>query len=283
MIRIIIIILLLNNQLINNKPKDGLGVKASSQTALHYFKIAAANDVAEAQVMSGKILHYGIGVPQDCNLAVEYYKKVASKAPFSSLYSLALSHYKSGDIKRSLHLYKKLAQFGWEIAQANVAYIYAENLLENRSVVTSSSSLSVLSEEEINRRFEESLKYYLLTTSNYPKANLFIGDYFYYGKGNIAVDKQTAAAFYSSAISLPQAKFNIAYLHHFGEGVKKDLKQAWKFYNLCLLDEPNSLIVIVISLTKLFFDSFIEFVDKSKVSFAYSIFVFPSFVAQFFG
>ena len=51
------------------------------------------------------------------------YKTVAERGPWSNLARYALESYLKGEIGKSLLLYSRMAELGYEVAQSNAAWI----------------------------------------------------------------------------------------------------------------------------------------------------------------
>lgn len=66
-------------------------------------------------------------------------------------------------------------------------------------------------------------------------AHVKLGDHLYYGLGT-EVDMTAAAAEYRAAVDsqIPQAMFNLGYMHEQGLGLGKDLHLAKRYYDMAI-------------------------------------------------
>lgn len=110
-----------------------------------------------------------------------------------------------------------LAEFGYEIAQTNFAY-----LIDNEEI-------RLFSKQESYRR--ALLSWQRAANQDYPLARIKLGDYKYYGFGT-EIDFNEAANQYKIAAlthQSAQAMFNLGYMYEHGLGVNK------VFFNCSLL------------------------------------------------
>lgn len=106
--------------------------------AVKYFELAARQEHIEAFYYLAEIANQGIGGgARNCNQAALYYKKVAEKAePLHSNFGEANDAYEEGDYETAMLLNMMSAEQGYEVAQANVAFLL------DRFVVHPASQLS---------------------------------------------------------------------------------------------------------------------------------------------
>jgi TPR repeat protein len=225
------------------------------ESAVQNFKLAANGDNAEGLYYLAISLQYGLGVLEDCNTAVELYKKAAQHGDLKLDYQVALSYVEEGDYDRALLIYEKLAERGQEVGQSNAAWIYDANL---------QSSKFGNHEKDINSVF--ALKYYRRSADQGNSiSHLKLGDYYYFGKGGLSVDYTKAVHYYTYISGVnAQAKFNLGYMHHHGEGMTKDLFLAKRFYDDSLLANPNSYIPVKLCLLFLGLDYAVDQLQKGN-------------------
>ena len=77
-----------------------------------------------------KLISLIVGVPQNCERAVAYYKFVAEHGAWNRLFIHAWSQYKDKQIDSSFSVYSYLAELGYEKAQSNVASILDTYVLD---------------------------------------------------------------------------------------------------------------------------------------------------------
>ena len=98
------------------------------KTATRYFDLAARTGNPEALYYLAEMHDLGIEKGKSCPTATVYYKMVAEKAEaLHSMFPEANEAYRSGDVETAMLLYMMAAEQGYEVAQANVAY-----MLDNR-------------------------------------------------------------------------------------------------------------------------------------------------------
>ncbi|KAI9665321.1 MAG: ERAD-associated protein [Alyxoria varia] len=94
------------------------------KTATRYFDLAARTGNPEALYYLAEMHDLGIEKGKSCPTATVYYKMVAEKAEaLQSMFPEANEAYQSGDVETALLLYMMAAEQGYEVAQANVAYM----------------------------------------------------------------------------------------------------------------------------------------------------------------
>lgn len=176
----------------------GEGVKQDFLKALSYFSLAAQQGHLVALYNLAHMHQHGLGTSPSCSLAVQLYKKVAEKGPWSSILDEAYRLYQQGDYEGALLRYEQAAEWGYEIAQSNAAWMYDKGLGVNEQ-----------------GRYNRALEYF---RESAEQKNAFsylkIGDYYYYGHGT-PVDFEKAVLYYQAASDMrnAQAMFNLGYMH----------------------------------------------------------------------
>ncbi|RRT73586.1 hypothetical protein GW17_00028523 [Ensete ventricosum] len=108
--------------------------------------------------------------------ATHLYKTVAERGPWSSLSSCALESYLKGDVGRSLLLYSRMAELGYEVAQSNAAWIldkYGE-----QSICMGESGFCT----DTERHLRAHTLWWQASEQGNEHAALLIGDAYYYGR-----------------------------------------------------------------------------------------------------
>ena len=193
---------------------------------------------------------------EDCNTAVEYYKKVTYHGDFKQNYPTALYYFDEENYEKSLLIYEKLAERGLEVAQSNAGWIYDSNL----------QSLQFGNDETGNLNQIFALKYYSRSADQGNAiSHLKLGDYHYYGKAGLKVDHVKAFNYYRHVSTVnAQAKYNLGYMHHFGEGITRDLFLAKRFYDASLETDSNAFIPVKLSLALLGYHYATEMLEKEN-------------------
>ena len=244
--------------------EDGIGgVTLNYAKALQYVKTVSLHKLPEGQLLLAKMLHYGIETQENCPAAAVLYMQVLQHGFWMHYYDLAFDAFENGNVDLALLYYEKLAHLGLETAQMNAAYIYFHHLFESNDFLAPSQE-----EESGYNHFSSAFIYYKLATDHQnAEAHLRIGDYFYYGIGNIPQDYQAAASYYRhiSALSA-QAMFNLGYMHHHGEGLAKDLHLAKRYYDNVLSINADSNLAVQLILLHLGFEYSIKMYNEGNLN-----------------
>ncbi|KAF6234991.1 hypothetical protein HO173_006921 [Letharia columbiana] len=276
----------------------GLGVKKDPVLASDYFKEAANQDFASAQVNMGQLFldqgdintasrffdlaarhghieafyhlaeinNNGIGRERSCGMATAYYKMVAEKVEdIHSSFDEANRAYDEGDTESALIIYMMAAEQGYESAQANVAYL----LDEYKSILSLDSLIPwKRRRSSLLRNAALALIYW---TRSAKQSNIDsmvkMGDYYLDGYG-IEADMEKAATCYQTAAEThqsAQALWNLGWIHENGLGVEQDFHLAKRFYDQALETNQESYLPVKLSLTKLRMRSFWNTITNGKV------------------
>mmetsp|Transcript_115027 Transcript_115027/g.171927 ORF Transcript_115027/g.171927 Transcript_115027/m.171927 type:complete len:745 (+) Transcript_115027:30-2264(+) len=225
---------------------EGLGVKQDFEKALSYFKNVIGKGFSvttcTAEYYFAEMLHYGIGSAVDCNGAVAKYKSVTEKGEWIHNMEKASSAYEEDNIETALIIYEKLAEIGIGLAQVNSAWIYDKHFLQNG-----------LTTSPFGNSLAQAVKFYSRAADQGNEyAHLRLGDCYYYGEGHLEVDFAKAASHYRYIGNVhPQAHFNLAYMHQYGEGVKKDLYLSKRYYDSTLEMQPDAFLPVYLCLANI--------------------------------
>lgn len=264
--------------------QEGLGVRKDIMTAADYFKEAANQDLASAQIRLGQLFldqgdvqtatrylevaarhghieafyhlaeisNNAIGRERSCSIATAYYKIVAEKVEtIHSAFDEANLDYEEGDLESALVGYMMGAEQGYEASQANVAYM----LDEYRSILPLSALMPW--KQRRSSFLRNAVLAMIYWTRSAKQANIDsmvkMGDYYLGGYGvendmdKAATCYQTAAETHASA----QALWNLGWIHENGIGVEQDFHLAKRFYDQALETNQESYLPVKLSLTKL--------------------------------
>ncbi|KAM0806437.1 hypothetical protein BDR22DRAFT_829023 [Usnea florida] len=276
----------------------GLGVKRDPVLAADYFKEAANQDFASAQVNMGQLFldqgdintasrffdlaarhghieafyhlaeisNNGIGRERSCGIATAYYKIVAEKVEsIHSSFDEANRAYDEGDTESALVMYMMAAEQGYESAQANVAYL----LDEHQSILSLDSLMPWKKQRSaLLRNAALALIYWTRSAKQHNIDSMVkMGDYYLDGYG-IEADLDKAATCYQMAAEShqsAQALWNLGWIHENGLGVEQDFHLAKRFYDQALETNQESYLPVKLSLTKLRMRSFWNTITNGKV------------------
>ncbi|ORX52063.1 HCP-like protein [Hesseltinella vesiculosa] len=228
--------------------------EATFAAGIQQFNLAAESKHILAYWYLGQMYQDGIGMDSvSCQHAVSFYKAIAERGDWlNPTIETAYKAYKDGDIDTALLHYMLAAERGYEIAQANVAY-----LLDAHYVTRSlPQRLSLLPSPEPETGLEQLALIYWSRSANQNNADARVkmGDYYYYGIGT-QVDFDKASACYKVAAELensPMAMWNLGWMYENGVGVAKDFHLAKRTYDNALVANANAYLPVKLSLLKLY-------------------------------
>jgi SEL1 protein len=206
----------------------GEGTKRDYSKAQVYFSRSAQQGNLVALFNLAQIIHAGLGVPKQCKSAVLQYKKVIETHTFVPAAQRAYDLYTQGYADHALLLYDVLASLGFELAQANAAWLY---------------SMGFGSLDGPSSRDQSIYLYKLAAQQGSADAHVKLGD-LYYSAGADLRDMNKSAACYWVASDLrhAQAAFNLGWMYQRGEGsLPKDLHLAKRYYDLSATLSPDAL------------------------------------------
>ncbi|KAJ4297272.1 ERAD-associated protein [Collariella sp. IMI 366227] len=261
---------------------NGYGVKADIIQATDFFKLAAAEDYAAAQVQLGSLYldqgnnddvaaashyfelagrwgnleayyylaelnYFGVGRDKSCNTALSYYKSVAERAePFVSSWAEANLAYEDGDTELALLEYLGAAEQGYEKAQNNVAHI----LDPNKSRLPSQTP-HPLPKPTLLQNPSLALLYWTRSSrQGNIDALVKMGDYYLYGIG-VDADVDKAVQCYTRYHQSAQALYNLGWMHEHGVGLDQDYHLAKRYYDAALETNEEAYLPVALSLLKL--------------------------------
>lgn len=277
---------------------QGLGVPKNPVTAADFFKEAAHQDYAPAQVDMGKLFldqgdmntatrffdlaarhghieafyylaeisNNGVGRERSCGIATAYYKVVAEKVEaIHSSFDEANRAYDEGDTETALIDYMMAAEQGFESAQVNVAYL----LDEYKSIISFDALLPWKGRRSSLMRNAFLALIYWTRSAKQSNIDSMVkmGDYYLGGYG-IEADTEKAATCYQTAADhhSGQALWNLGWIHENGIGVEQDYHLAKRFYDQALETNQEAYLPVKLSLTKLRMRSFWNTITHGKVN-----------------
>ena len=237
------------------------------QTAMRYLDLAVRHGHVEAFYHLAEINNNGVGRERSCGLATAYYKVVAEKAErLHSSFAEANRAYEDGDKETALVSYMMAGEQGYESGQANVAYM----LDEHRSILRLSSMISWRRQTSYILRNSALALIYWTRSAKQSNIDSMVkmGDYYLGGYG-VEKDMEKAATCYQSAAEMQQsaqALWNLGWMHENGVGVEQDFHLAKRFYDQALETNQESYLPVKLSLLKLRMRSFWNTITNGKVN-----------------
>ncbi|KAI8073226.1 hypothetical protein BC940DRAFT_232578 [Gongronella butleri] len=229
---------------------------------IQLFNLAADSKHLLAYWYLGQMYQEGIGMTApSCQHAVAFYKAIAERGDW--LYptvETAYKAYEDGDLDGALLHYMLAAERGYEIAQANVAY-----LLDTHYVAqTLPQRLGLQQSRARDTDLEQLALIYWSRSANQNNvdARVKMGDYYYFGIG-APTDFEKAAACYRVAAELensPMAMWNLGWMYEHGIGVARDFHLAKRTYDNALVANGNAYLPVKLSLLKLYLRQYVDFI-----------------------
>ncbi|MEW5301820.1 MAG: hypothetical protein WDW36_004655 [Sanguina aurantia] len=253
----------------DSKGMVGFGEPDDSEALMHYYYGAMGGDPLSLMAMAHRHQH-GLGVPRSCWSAATYYQPIAEQvcedvhvceiscdgyassplpacAPGVALLRalcekgraagvLQRGHeqYFRSEYQPALLSYLKAGQMGVELGMSNAAWMLDRGYLrQGPHLDTTAFGLYRLSAELGNSH-----------------SLLMTGDKAFYGKGT-GQDWVRAAAIYYEAYAerLPEAMFNLGFVHEFGAGAPQDLTLARRFYDMAKHTLPDAALPVALAHT----------------------------------
>lgn len=231
------------------------------QSAAKYFELAARVGNNEAFYYLGEIAYSGLLGEESCDMANHYFKSFAERAEaIVSSFIEANEAHEAGDLDLAVLDYMLAAEQGFEVAQANVAF-----LLDRQTHVTLSTR--IFSAITVFRSFlpksitlpittETAFLYWARSARQLNMDSLLkMGDYYLEGIGVTSPDEEKAAACYQAAaekLASGQALWNIGWMYENGlGGMDQDFHLAKRYYDQALEINKESYLAVKLALIKL--------------------------------
>ncbi|XP_059047459.1 protein sel-1 homolog 1 [Achroia grisella] len=217
----------------------GVGVRRDFKQANKYFSLASQSGHVLALYHLAYMHAQGLGVLRSCTTAVELFKNVCERGPWSSRLMLAHAAWRARSTSSSLLQYLALAERGLEVAQSNAAYLLDEGAAGPYAA---------------GERLPRALQLWARAAAQgSATARVKLGDYHYYGLGTPR-DLDAAAHHYriaSEQLHNAQAMFNLGYMHERGLGLAQDVHLAKRCYDLAADTAPEARLPAALALARL--------------------------------
>ncbi|KAG6512417.1 hypothetical protein ZIOFF_030528 [Zingiber officinale] len=231
----------------------GIGVKRNITKACKLLLIAAETGQPKAIYRVARLSHKGIGFKKDLHMATLLYKAVAERGPWGSLLRWALESYLKGDVGKSLLLYSRMAELGYEVAQSNAAWILDK--FREQSICMGESGFC----SDAERHTRAHSLWWQASEQGNEHAALLVGDAYYYGRitdinpegTNRDFERAAEAYMHARSQSNAQAMFNLGYMHEHGQGLPLDLHLAKRYYDQALERDAAAAMPVKLALMSL--------------------------------
>nr|XP_035921670.1 protein sel-1 homolog 2 isoform X5 [Halichoerus grypus] len=219
----------------------GIGMEYNQAKALIYYTFGSAGGSMMSQMILGYRYLSGINVLQNCEVALNHYKKVADYIADKLEKSEGIPVEKVRLTERPENLSSNSEILDWDI------YQYYKFLAERGDVQiqVSLGQLHLIGRKGLDQDYYKAL-YYFLKAAKAGSANAmaFIGKgnaiglhglglLYFYGKG-VPVNYAEALKYFQKAAEKgwPNAQFQLGFMYYSGSGVWKDYKLAFKYFYL---------------------------------------------------
>ncbi|XP_052860297.1 protein sel-1 homolog 1 [Anopheles cruzii] len=208
---------------------SGIGFNVSQAKAMLHYTMAAAGENSWAQMALGYRYWAGVGVPNSCETALDYYRKVATKVASEVTFS-------GGSAVHRIRLQDEVDNSGPSSGILDNDLIDYYQLLADKGDVQAQVGLGQLHYQGgrgIPLDHQRALQYFSqAANSGNAVAMAFLGKLYLEGSDNIKANNETAFKFFKKAADLGnpvgQSGLGIMYLH--GKGVRKDTLKALKYF-----------------------------------------------------
>jgi|GEM_PF-1583740 len=206
---------------------NGQGVEQSHESAVQWFKKAAANSYPPAMAALGWHYLEGLGVPKDPALALNWNRKAADKNNAEGMNNLGMQ-YAAGigvakDEKTAVQWFKKSAQLGYRVGQFNLAQRFARGT------------------GGLEKSFANAAKWWRKAAEQgFPTAMTNLG--FLYSKGQgVPQSDGLALSWYQKAAEQndPWALNNMGIMYRDGRGVKSSKRKALQWFGRAASQKKN--------------------------------------------
>ncbi|KAI9228282.1 MAG: hypothetical protein DHS80DRAFT_30932 [Piptocephalis tieghemiana] len=208
--------------------------------AMQWFTHAADKQDTQARYYLGEMYNEGWGAPRSCPMAISHFTSVTESLDWSySPIPKAYNAYRAGAHQTSALLYLISGEMGYEVGQANAAWLLDQVLPEG--------ALGLGKEER------EKFTLALWTRSGNQgsgESRVKAGDGHYWGKGT-EVNVVKAAELYETAATHDlnaMAMWNLGWMHEHGIGVPQDLHLAKRYYDQTLARMPDAHLPVSLSM-----------------------------------
>lgn len=197
----------------------GYGVNRSYDVAFKKYSAAAKQGLPEASNMLGSMYEYGLGRDSDMTLALQYYLDAAKQHYADAENNIGRLHEMGKGVPKNFELaveyYSRAAEQKHADALTNLGFM-AENGM--------GMSVDIIQAEQWYRDAAE--------TSEYARAENYLGSLYYHGKGQIEQDFNEAVQWFRKAAEQgnTHALNNLGICYEEGAGVSRDYAMAKEYY-----------------------------------------------------
>lgn len=207
----------------------GIGFNVSQSRALVHYTMAAAGGDSWAQMVLGYRYWAGITVPTSCEMALEFYRKVATSVASQVTFS-------GGAAIHRIRLLDEVENSGLSANIVNNDVIEYYQLLADKGDVQTQVGLGQLHYQGghgIPVDHQRALHYFLpAANAGNAVAMAFLGKIYLEGSENIKADNETAFKYFSKAAELgnPVGQSGLGLMYLQGKGVSKDTAKAYNYF-----------------------------------------------------
>eukprot|EP01155_Anaeramoeba_flamelloides_P030891 Anaeramoba_flamelloidesa87754_38.p1 GENE.a87754_38~~a87754_38.p1 ORF type:complete len:348 (-),score=80.68 a87754_38:167-1210(-) len=178
-----------------------------------YFKRAADQGHIPSLLVTAEMYYEGRGTNKSCERSVEYYKQLSEKGEWSEDFNEAFQSWNNGEHLKALLIYEQLAEFGYEIAQSNVANLYYQmaNIKDMKKIFN--GNLKLIDKDAGADGSPPLSAYDIKDWLDFQRKNRVLSYYYLSGNQNNSNSLNKVAKFYFD-----------------GFGVEKDVVKSFKTY-----------------------------------------------------
>lgn len=208
---------------------SGIGYNVSQSKALVHYTMAAIGDNAFAQMVLGYRYWAGVTVPNSCEKALDFYRKVATKVASEVTFS-------GGPAVHRVRLLDEMENSGLSSGVLDNDLIDYYELLANKGDVQAQVGLGQLHYQGgrgIPLDHRKALTYFTpAANAGNAVAMAFLGKIYLEGSENIKANNETALKFFKKAADLgnPVGQSGLGIMYLQGKGVPKDTDKALKYF-----------------------------------------------------
>lgn len=207
----------------------GIGQNVSQAKALLHYTFAALGDNTWAQMALGYRYWGGIGVPSNCEQALEFYQRVATKVAAEVTFS-------GGTALHRIRLLDEIENSGSSSGILDNDLIDYYQLLADKGDVQAQVGLGQLHYQGgrgVPLDHQKALHYFQqAANAGNAIAMAFLGKMYLEGSEHVKADNDTAFKFFKKAADLgnPVGQSGLGVMYLQGKGVTKDTVKAFSFF-----------------------------------------------------
>lgn len=211
--------------------EKGTGVTRNYEEAFFWYKKGAEQGYDRAEYNVGYCYENGIGTNQDYEEAVFWYKRAAEKGNVRAQANLGYCYTKGNGIsqnhEKAVLWYRKAAEQGYAYAQTNLGYCYEKGLGIKRNIEEAIQWYGKAAEQG-NINAQKSLERCLNNSETVQKLMEEAQ------KADENGDATKAFVLYKKVAESGNAEacFEVGYMYEYGSGTEENLAEAVKYYSL---------------------------------------------------